>query len=108
MKKMLIRAGSRIGNLNNARTAAILRRFRDDSDFATFYFKSNPGKISSQITVIISKNDIFTPDFEDAEKNWQKYTHNKVNVRYIESDSHYFQAENADVLAEMIAETIKL
>ena len=108
MKKMLIRAGSRIGNLNNARTAAILRRFRDDSDFATFYFKSNPGKISSQITVIISKNDIFTPDFEDAEKNWQKYTTGKVSVRYIESDSHYFQAENADVLAEMIAETIKL
>ena len=58
-------------------------------------------------TIIINKNDIFTQNWKKTVKNWSKYTTGDVTVHYIESNTHYFQAENADVLAKMIMEIIK-
>lgn len=106
LKKVLIKAGSRIGDLSDSQSKEILRLFRKDADSFTDFFKARIRKISAPIYVIINKNDIFTTNHKDAGKNWQKYTTNEVSVRYIESDTHYFQSKNADVLAEMIAEII--
>lgn len=106
LKKILIKAGSRIGDLSDRQSKEILRLFRKDSDFFIDFFKSRTKKISSPVSVIINRNDIFTPNHKDAEKNWRKYTTNEVFVRYIESNSHYFQSENANILAEMIDEII--
>ena len=106
LKRILIKAGSRIGELDKSRSSEKLGSFRKDSDFFIDFFKSRNREISSQIFVILNKNDIFTRNHEKAAKNWQKYTANEVFVRYIESDSHYFQSRNSEALAKMIAETI--
>ena len=106
LKKILIKAGSGIGDLSGGQSRTVLRLFRKDCDFFINFFSSRTKKIFSPLSVIINKNDIFTKDYENAAENWRKYAENEVPVRYIESDTHYFQSKNADVLAKMIAEII--
>lgn len=108
LKKVLIKAGSRIGDLSDSQSKEILCLFRKDADFFSDFFKSRIKKISAPISVIINKKDIFTPNHKDAAKNWQKYTAGEVSVQYIKSDSHYFQSRNAADLAEMIAQIVDL
>ena len=105
LKKILIKAGSKIGDLSVGQSRTLLRLFRKDCDFFINFFRSRTRKIASPLSVIINKNDIFTKDHKNAAENWRKYAENEVLVRYIESDTHYFQSKNADVLAKMIAES---
>lgn len=105
LKKILIKAGSKIGDLSGGQSRTLLRLFRKDCDFFIKFFRSRTRKITSPLSVIINRNDIFTKDHKNAAENWQKYAENEVLVRYIESDTHYFQSKNADILAKMIAES---
>ncbi len=101
---ILTKAGADIKNLPSDKLCEMLDRFRKDTDFANISFSDFSGKVNTPVCVIISKKDMFTKNYKNAEKLWKKYASNVVNVEFIGSNSHYFQSENSDILVDIILE----
>ena len=99
---ILTGAGADIKNLPEDKLDELLDIFRKDTDFANISFADFKGRIITPVCVVISKNDIFTKNYKNAEKLWKKYAANVVNIEFIEGNSHYFQSESSDILVDMI------
>ena len=84
----------------------MVEKFRKDTDFMTWYNYSNAKTINAVTDSIISKTDIFTKKYEDAEKLWKNYATNFNRVHFIETDSHYFQSDNSEAFIEIIISII--
>lgn len=84
----------------------MIGRFRKDTDFMVWYHYNNAKPISVQTDVVLSKTDIFTKNYNEAEKLWRKGAPRFNRVHFITTDSHYFQSENSDVLVRIIADII--
>ena len=106
MKKILESSGANFKGLSKKRLSEIFDNFRKDTDFMTEYFLKNTCKITCPISLIMSKTDPFTKDFINAEALWSKYALNINNLRFIESDSHYFQSSNYAELVDIITSII--
>jgi surfactin synthase thioesterase subunit len=102
IKKKLISAGAPLDSFTDSQTKDMLDKFRKDTDFMTWYHYNNAKAISTVTDSIISKTDVFTNNYKDAEKLWRGSAVNFNDVHFIETDSHYFQSDNCDVLVEMI------
>lgn len=102
LKSVLIKAGAEFEMYPEEQVAEMLRRFREDTDFMTEVFAHWEGKITCPTSVIISKRDIFTENHEQANCIWKRYGENIGDTLFIESDSHYFQAKDAEKLMELI------
>lgn len=106
LRTILSRAGAKLDNLSDEKLVQLLGKFRKDTDFANIsYFEFN-GKIKTPVTVILSKKDIFTLNYRQAEKLWKMYVSNVTDVHYINSKSHYFQTNNSACLAEFLLKMI--
>jgi hypothetical protein len=59
------------------------------------------------MAVIISKTDIFTKNYNDAEILWKRLANNFRKVHFVNTNSHYFQTDRslfvANVLINIIA-----
>lgn len=84
----------------------MIEKFHKDTDFLTEYFYNKPKKINLLTTAVMSKTDPFTINYRKAEKLWRKMADNFDKVHFIDTDSHYFQTDNSEILAEILAETI--
>ena len=104
LKKVLDRSGAKLSALQKEQQKRILMRFRKDTDFANEVFFKHSRKLSTPLTVIISKKDIFTKNYAQAEKCWSIYAENLKKVKFIDSESHYFQSDNAEELIKLLYE----
>ncbi|MBR0535143.1 MAG: amino acid adenylation domain-containing protein [Clostridia bacterium] len=102
LKKILVNAGAGLSALDKSSTKYILREFRRDTDFMTDYFNKARISLECPVSLVINKADIFTQNHADAINIWSRYARTINGTFYIESDSHYFQTDNADTLAEII------
>lgn len=99
---ILKKAGSGINELPKGARQKLLADFRKNTDFSVDYYKSERYYLSIPVYSVISKKDLFTPNWKAAENNWRLYTNAPVIVEYIDSDSHYFQSDKAEETAELI------
>ncbi len=102
--KKLLSAGAPLENFSDNQNNDMIDRFRKDTDFMTWYHYNNSKKISVQTDVVISKTDLFTRNYKNAEKLWKSKAINFNKVHFIETDSHYFQADNSGMLVDILAE----
>lgn len=104
--EILKKAGSALYRLPDEAKKTLLADFRRNTDYAVEYFGTSKQKLNIPIRIIISKMDLFTKNYKHAETSWKNYS-NDVAVSFIDSKSHYFQSDSADVTAGMIAAIIK-
>ncbi len=102
IKLILDHAGAGFATLSRKKTEEILERFLQDTDFMVSYFASEPPKICSPISLLISKQDFFTRNYKDALPLWRHYARNVKYIHYIDSESHYFQSEYSDATAAIL------
>ena len=107
LKKILINAGAELKTQSNHYEKNILKKFRKDTDFMTEYFYNKKPVISVPISLIISKNDPFTKNYDYALELWRKYASDINNVYFIDTDSHYFQSSDSKKLVDFISEILK-
>ena len=80
--------------------------FRKDTDFMTECFYKERNKVPCPVSVVISKDDLFTENFTDAGRLWSLYAENVCGVHFIDTKTHYFQSDNSNELAEIILSVI--
>ena len=102
LKVILSKAGAKLSNLSQEVLTEMLKSFRKDTDFAGASYCEAEIKIKTPVTVVISKKDIFTRNYRQAEKCWSIYAENIKGIKFIDSKSHYFQSDDAEVLANQI------
>ncbi len=102
----LQRVGGSYKGLSDEQVAEMLADFRKDTDFVTEYFYTCTEKVYVPTSIVISKTDIFTENYRDAERLWLKYSENLKGIHYIETNSHYFQKDNSRELINIILSII--
>ncbi len=95
-------AGASFDGLTDEQIATMLTDFRKDTDFMTEYYYNCDKKICTPISLVISKTDIFTENYQDAKRLWSKYSESLQDIHYIDTNSHYFQKDNSDELIDII------
>ncbi len=98
LKSVLSRAGAQFNSISDEDLSVLLKVFRKDTDFANISYFDFKSKINIPTSLVINKKDMFTPNYNQAEKIWKKYVTVIDGVYFIESDSHYFQRDNAEKL----------
>ena len=107
IKKRLISAGAPLERFSDSQNYDMIDNFRKDTDFMTWYHYSKPNKIKTKTDAIISKTDSFTKNYKNAEKLWKRNADNFNNLHFIETNSHYFQSDNSEMLVDMILKIVK-
>ena len=107
IKKRLLSAGAPLDNFTDEQNFNMIDNFRKDTDFMTWYHYRNSKKINVRTDVVISKTDPFTKNFKVAENLWKSSANNFNKVHFIETDSHYFQSDECEILVDMILKIIK-
>ena len=102
IEKAFVKAGAGFDGISDKAKKEIVSRFRKDTDFAYKVFFEADSRFVTPVTVIISKKDIFTFNYKQAEKQWKKYAENLYDIKFIEAKSHYFQSDNADELTDIL------
>lgn len=102
LKQILIKAGAPATALSNDIRSHILKKFREDTDFAIRIFSDKQLKINCAVSIITGKDDLFTKYSRNPEHLWKKYLTNITRVECINSSTHYFQTESSDFLAQFI------
>ena len=106
LEHILIKSGANFKGLEKTQVKAMLRSFRKDTDFLTEYLYNSNYKINCPVSLVMSKTDRFTKDYKNAEKLWNRYV-NKIHcIKFIDTDSHYFQASESDMLVKIINQVI--
>ena len=96
LKAILMKAGAPINNLSENEVSDMLKRFREDTDFANASFAQLKGKINTPVSVIISKRDLFTVNYMQAERLWKRYAENPAGIYFMTSKNHYFQSHSPE------------
>ena len=102
IRHLLDKSGAKFGEISKETQKRILMRFRKDTDYLTRVLYDFSVKIKTPVTVIVSTEDYFTKNYDDAEKCWSHYAENVTQVKFIDSSSHYFQSDDADKLVKFI------
>ena len=82
-----------------------MKKFRRDTDFANTVFCDFKEKLKTPLSILMSKNDMFTKNYIQADELWGKYFHTIKSICYINSESHYFQRTNAEELIAILNNT---
>lgn len=106
LKRVLSKAGAKLENISNEDLKDFFIRFRKDTDFANISYCEFWGTIGIPISLIINKKDLFTKNYQKAEKLWKRYVVSINNVSFIDSDGHYFQSDNSENLVEIFQSLI--
>ncbi len=106
LKHILLKAGADFRGLSRRKISNLLRNFRKDTDFAKIGFYELREKLNTPVSVVITKTDMFTKNYEQADKLWIKYFKSVSSVHFIDSESHYFQKDNAEKLIGIILKNI--
>ncbi|MGN0447892.1 MAG: hypothetical protein ACI4GC_05020, partial [Acutalibacteraceae bacterium] len=102
LKRILINAGSYLGSLPNKKAGEILNQFRKDTDFACEIYTKTDLKLHTPINIIISKKDLFSKNYKEAEILWKNYFVNISGIDFIDTKNHYFQSSHSEKLTDII------
>ncbi|MBO5395444.1 MAG: amino acid adenylation domain-containing protein [Clostridia bacterium] len=102
LKAILMKAGAPLELLSENEITDILRRFREDTDFANLSFAGIRGKISTPVSVLISKRDLFTKNHLQTERLWNRYAKKLAGIHFIDSKDHYFQSSSPEKIIEIL------
>ncbi len=106
IEKKLVSAGAPLESFTDSQTKDMIDKFRKDTDFMTWYHHNNSKKINAVTDAVISKTDLFTKNYKEAETLWKNSAINFNQVHFIETDSHYFQSDNSAALVEIIIDVL--
>ena len=84
----------------------MLRQFRENTDEYFRYFSEKNQKTPADVTLIFSREDIFTSSHLRAAELWNRYIERVDNIHYIDSTTHYFQSTQASDLAELLLKEV--
>ena len=84
------------------READLVRRFRRDTEEYFDYIKIHTWKTPCSVEIVLSRDDLFTPDCQNAAELWAAHAESVSGIRYIDSSTHYFQSADARELAEIL------
>ncbi|MBQ3086924.1 MAG: amino acid adenylation domain-containing protein [Clostridia bacterium] len=101
-KAMLKKAGAPFVALEKEQVGDVYARYLLDTDlyFDTFAMQCN--KLHCPVSLLMSKEDVFTKKYDSATMIWERYFSKVHSVRYIAADTHYFQSENSEETAEFL------
>ena len=100
--RTLEKAGAPFKGLTSEQTDAIYKRFLLDTDMAVGAFNCKQQKLRCPVSLVISKEDIFTRNYEEALALWKQYAQSVRYVHYIDAKTHYFQAEHSEETASIL------
>ncbi len=106
IQNKLLRAGAPIEKFTTKHKFDMVEKFRKDTDFMAEYFYRTIEKINAPMSVIISKTDIFTKNYEQTDALWKTRALNYNKTYYIDADTHYFQTEKSDEVSDIILNEI--
>ncbi len=106
IQRILIKAGAPIDNLSAENKLNMIENFCKDTDFMTEYFHKSATPINAKTSIVISKTDMFTKNYNDAERLWKVISKNFDVIHYIDATSHYFQTDESEKLAQIVINTI--
>ena len=102
LKRILNNAGADMAKLSNKIVKDILANFRLDTNFAIVSYADTSFRLKTPASVIISKYDVFTKNYDEAKSLWKKYFDNVHEQYFIDTHSHYFQSVNSNEVADII------
>ena len=102
LKKILNNAGADMESLPAKTVKEILSRFRKDTSFAIMAYSDITYRLNTPVSIIISKYDMFTKNYDEAKTLWGKYFNNVCEPYFIDTHSHYFQSVNSNEVADII------
>ncbi|MBQ6635943.1 MAG: AMP-binding protein [Lachnospiraceae bacterium] len=100
LMKILSRAG--LPQLPQDRMEDLIIRFRSNTEEYFEFLGSRREKIPCRVTLILSRKDLFTQDYQNAVDRWSQYVVAVGDVHYIDSPTHYFQSTEAAALADIL------
>lgn len=106
LKNILIKSGASFDTLSEIHIANMLTKFRMNTDFYTEYFYKTSGKIHCPFSLVLSKQDLFTENYDEASIIWNRYVESISSIHYIADSSHYFQSSSAKELLQIILKII--
>ncbi len=107
LKTVLSKAGAKLDKLSDENLTQLLQKFRNDTDFANMSYFEFDGRISTPVTLVLSKKDFFTLNYRKAEKLWSRYANDIRGIHFIDSKNHYFQTTDSGLITEIIFKTIR-
>ncbi|MCR5783072.1 MAG: amino acid adenylation domain-containing protein [Clostridia bacterium] len=99
--KALTKAGLDLGTSDGALLQERLESFRLHTQICADYYRQKADLTDVCATIIISKNDPLTPDYNDAESRWLKVVKDVRQVVYINTSTHYFQNTDSNILFDL-------
>ena len=100
LMKVLSQAG--LPQLPRDRMEDLIIRFRSNTEEYFEFLGSLREKIPCRVTLILSRKDLFTQDYQNAVDRWSQYVVAVGDVHYIDSPTHYFQSTEAAALADIL------
>ena len=100
LMKVLSQAG--LPQLPRDRMEDLIIRFRSNTEEYFEFLGSRREKIPCRVTLILSRKDLFTQDYQNAVDRWSQYVVAVGDVHYIDSPTHYFQSTEAAALADIL------
>lgn len=107
LKAVLQKAGASFEALSEQHISRMLTQFRKDTDFWTSYFVKEPLRVSCAVTLVLSKQDLFTENYTDAATLWGRYAKNIAQIHYIDTESHYFQSAQSEELLRILMKVVQ-
>lgn len=102
LKDILQKAGASFDGLSEKHIRKMLDKYRIDTDFYTEYFYRKSDKIHCPFSLVLSKQDLFTEKFDEANAIWSRYADSISNIYFIDDSSHYFQSSSAETLMQLL------
>ena len=102
LKHKLLKAGAVFDGISAKKLSSMFKSFRNDTDFSSTCFFEFNSKLSTPISIILCKNDIFTKHYSQADEIWNRYFKKIDTIHFINSESHYFQKDNSNELVRII------
>ncbi|MDO5132787.1 MAG: AMP-binding protein, partial [Eubacteriales bacterium] len=97
---VLRRAG--MPELPEEQRVRLISRFRTDTETYFRYLRGCRKKSPCTVTLVLSRKDLFTQDFRNAEARWGQYVRKVDAVHFIDAPTHYFQSAEAPALADIL------
>jgi len=101
---IILRAKLSANDWPSSQISGFITQFRANTDEYFSFFSSNHSFLDCPLTILLSKNDIFTKKYSLSKKRWSKYIGPVERIILIDNSSHYFQAETPSVLIKLFVE----
>ena len=85
---------------------SMIRNFRANTAEYFSYFQHKVDRTPIHISIVISRHDLFTPDYPKTKELWERYVAGVDQIHYLDCATHYFQSVHASVLAEFLLKTV--